>query len=159
MCLYGCLWLQKKLSFAWYNIDYFQLMSWFEFYQLQLVYLTWEHCLARNFQRKSSKATFDTLISHSSFSMHKTFFFFLHFSLTFIFLEIIKHNMPKCYFILPSSMLKWLHKNSPVLISTFKMHTDMTAVTIQSNRIVSNEVILWSHLMEKLNEPFGQLNI
>jgi len=40
------------------------------------------------------------------------FFFFLCFSCDFTFLEIIKHNIPKCCFLLPSSMLKCLHKNS-----------------------------------------------
>ena len=53
---------------------------------------------------------------------------------------MIKHNMPKMYF-LPSSILKWLHKNSPILIYIyFLMHDDMTAVTMQSNKIPSNEV-------------------
>ena len=45
----------------------------------------------------------------------------------------------------------------------FQMHTDMTTVTIESNKIVSNEVrqlsasrtVLW----KKMNEPFGQPNI
>ena len=31
-------------------------------------------------------------------------------------------------------------KNSPIFISSFLMHTDVTAVMIQSNEIVSNEV-------------------
>ena len=34
----------------------------------------------------------------------------------------------------------WLHKNSPILISSFLMQADMTAITIQSNEIVLNEV-------------------
>ena len=37
------------------------------------------------------------------------------FQLYFIFLEIIKHNMPKMS-LLPYSILKWLHKNSQILI-------------------------------------------
>ena len=50
--------------------------------------------------------------------------------------------MPKMLLFLQSSILKWLHKNSPILISFFFFLTqaDMTAVTIQSNKIVSNEV-------------------
>ena len=41
----------------------------------------------------------------------------------------------------PSSILKWQHENSPILIGFLKkMHTDMSAVTIQSNKIVLNEV-------------------
>ena len=35
---------------------------------------------------------------------------------------------------------KWLHKNSPILISFFLMDAKMTAVTIESNKIVLNEV-------------------
>ena len=35
-------------------------------------------------------------------------------------------------------ILKLLHKNSVVLI--FLMHTDMTVVTIQSYKIISNEI-------------------
>ena len=42
--------------------------------------------------------------------------FFEGFSCAFIFLEIIKHNMLKHCFLLSSSILKWLHKHSPVLI-------------------------------------------
>ena len=45
---------------------------------------------------------------------------FLHFCCVFTFLEIMKHNMPKMLlFFLPSSVLKWLHKTSPILISLF----------------------------------------
>ena len=64
---------------------------------------------------------------------------FLQFSCVFTFLEIIKNNIPKiiAYF-LPSLILKRLHKNSPILIH-FLMHADTTAVTIQSNGIVSND--------------------
>ena len=44
------------------------------------------------------------------------------------------------------------------------MHTDMTAVTIPSNKIVSNEVkdnlvLLEPSYGKKPNEPFGQPNI
>ena len=51
--------------------------------------------------------------------------------------------MPKMLLFLQSSILKWLHKNSPIFISFFFFfltQADMTAVTIQSNKIVSNEV-------------------
>ena len=65
-------------------------------------------------------------------------------------------------YLIPSSILKWLHKNSPVLIKfLFLMHTDRTAVTIQSNKIVSNEV-QDNHVLpepsyrKKLNELWGQ---
>ena len=43
-------------------------------------------------------------------------------------------------FSLSSSILKWLHKISPILISFLKMNAEMAVVTIQSNKIVSNEV-------------------
>ena len=37
--------------------------------------------------------------------------------------------------------LQYLHKNSPILVRFFVlMHADSTAVKIQSNKIVSNEV-------------------
>ena len=46
--------------------------------------------------------------------------FFVCFSCVFTFLKIIKHNTPKMLrYLLPSSILKWLHKNSTILISFF----------------------------------------
>ena len=33
-----------------------------------------------------------------------------------------------------------MYKNSPILLSFFKMHADMIAVTIQCNKIILNEV-------------------
>ena len=58
--------------------------------------------------------------------------------------------MPKMLpFFLPHSVLKWLHKNSPVLISLFFMHTDMTVVTTRSKKkIISHEVKSNSALLE-----------
>ena len=67
--------------------------------------------------------------------------FFVCFRCIHTFLEIIKHNVLKMLLFLPWSVLKWLHRNSPILVSFFlKMHADMTAVTIQSNKLISNEV-------------------
>lgn len=68
------------------------------------------------------------------------------------------------YFFLPSSVLKWLRENSPVLIFLFLMQADMTAVTMQSRKNASNEVrqqsttkaILW---VKNINELFGQPNM
>ena len=59
--------------------------------------------------------------------------------------------MPKVAYFLPPSILKRLQKNSLILISFFKMRADMTAVTIQSNKIVSNEVkaLLYSSYKKK----------
>ena len=52
------------------------------------------------------------------FFIHCTNLFFLRFSCVFTFVEIIKHNMPKMLpFYLPSLVLKWLQKNSPILIN------------------------------------------
>ena len=58
------------LSLVWYNIDCSQLMSWFDRYQLQLVYLTVEHRLARNLQHKTSQTSFDTFDQARHF-LHK----------------------------------------------------------------------------------------
>ena len=40
----------------------------------------------------------------------------------------------------PSSILKCLRKNSPILVSFFKMHINRTTVTLQFNEVVSNAV-------------------
>ena len=41
----------------------------------------------------------------------------------------------------PSSILKWLHKNSPILMGFFFLHdAGMTAATVQCNKIVLNEI-------------------
>ena len=55
-----------------------------------------------------------------------------------MFLEIIKHNMLKMllFFISNIEMATWKF----ISFDFFLMHIDMTAVTIQSNKIVSNEV-------------------
>ena len=54
-------------------------------------------------------------ISHSSLSIDCTKLI-LSFSCDFTFLEIIKHNVLKCCFLLPSSVLKWIYKYSPILV-------------------------------------------
>ena len=49
--------------------------------------------------------------------------------------------MLKCYFFPAPFNIKMATQNSPILISFLKkMHADMTVVTIQSNKIVLNEV-------------------
>ena len=149
---------------TWYEVDCSQLVSWFDSYQLQLVYLTVENHPTRNLQHEIPKTAFDTSISHSTFSIHcADLFMFLLFSCIFTILEIIRHTILKMYFFLPSSVLKWLHENSPVLIF-FLMQADMTAVTMQSRKNASNEVrqqsttkaILW---VKNINELFGQPNM
>ena len=85
------------LPHAWYNIDGSQLMSQFDCWQLQLVYLTMEHHPVRNLQHETSQTTLDPFhLSHSTFSIICTNLFFA-FSSAFAFLKIIKHNMPECY--------------------------------------------------------------
>ena len=53
-------------------------------------------------------------INHSTVSICCTKFF-VGFRCIHTFLEIIKHNMLKMLLFLPWSVLKWLHKNSPIL--------------------------------------------
>ena len=72
-----------------------------------------------NSTKKLRKSLLKHLISHSIFSIHCTDLF-LCFSCIFTFLEIIKHKTPKIVYLLPSSILKWLHKKSPILMSFFK---------------------------------------
>ena len=71
-------------------------------------------------------------------TLHKSLF--VCFSCVFTFLEILQHNIPKMLHIFFHPVLKWLHKNSPILVSFLKMHSDMAAVTMQSNKTVTNEV-------------------
>ena len=117
-------------------------MSRFDCYQLQLVYPTTEHHPARNLLHETSQTTFDMFdqSQHLLHTLHKSFFF-LHFSCVFTFLEIIKHNMPKM--LLFSNILhfgKMATQKFTNFDEFFLMHTDMTVVTIQSNKIVSKEV-------------------
>ena len=92
-------------------------MSQFDRYQLQLVYcgaLPSEKSPARNFANH-----FDTFSQsqHLLHTLHKPFFAFqLRFYLSYNNKVYYAENV--VYF-LPSSILKWLHKNSPILISFF----------------------------------------
>ena len=66
------------LSTTWYNIDGSQLMSWFDRYQLQLVYPTMEHHPARNLQHETFQITLD-MFDQSRYLLHilhKSFFVF-----------------------------------------------------------------------------------
>ena len=85
-----------------------QLMSLFDHYQFQLVYLTMKHHPAKSLQHEIID-TFDQS-QHLLHTLHRSFYFLL-FGCIFTFLEIIKHNMPKCCFFHLSSILKWLQKN------------------------------------------------
>ena len=130
-----------RLSLAWCNIDCSQLMFWSNCYQLQLVYPTLEHCPVKNLQLET--------VNHFWQAQQKSF---LHFSCIFTFLIAIKHNLPKM--LLFSSLLNIKMTTEKIINfdTFFKMHTDMTAVMIKSNKIVSNEVKdkhYSSHLWEK----------
>ena len=72
------------LSPMWYNIDCSQLMSWFDCYKLQLVYLTVEHHPVRNLQHKTSQTTFNTFnqSKHVLHTLPKLFVFPLRFYLS-----------------------------------------------------------------------------
>ena len=89
---------------------------------------------------KLRKLLLTRLTSHSNFSTHCTNLF-LPSSCVFTFLEIIKHNRLKrlcIFFIFSIKVATQKFTNFDKLF--FKMHADMTAVTIQTNKIVYNEV-------------------
>ena len=90
---------------------------------------------------------FTCSITHSSFSANLC----LCFSCIFIFLDILnmpkmgyayyaKHNMPKMFLFSFVFNIKMATQKFTSLIHFLKMHTDMSAVTMQSNKIVSNEI-------------------
>ena len=62
----------------WCNIDCSQFMSGFNCYQFPPVYLTVEHCPARNLQHKTSQTTFNMFnqSQHLLHTLHKSFIFF-----------------------------------------------------------------------------------
>ena len=64
----------------------------------------------------------------------------IFFRCVFTFLKIIKHNIPKCC-LLPSIFnIKMPTQKFTNFDKLFLMHAEMTAFTIQSNKIVLNEV-------------------
>ena len=102
------------LSPAWYNIDHSQWMSRFDCYQLQLVYLTAEHHSVRCIQHKTLQTIFDSDQSQYLLHMlHKLFFFSFVFWLYF-YLSCDNKAYAEMFLLFPSSILKWLHKNSPI---------------------------------------------
>ena len=101
-------------------------------HQRQLVHMAVQYRPARNNQHETSQTTLKSQLSHHTFFTHCIDIlcvFQLHFYLSWI-----KHNMPNMLLFLPSSLLKWLHNNSP--IDFFLIHADMTVVTTQFNKIV-----------------------
>ena len=91
-CLIWIFWV-CQLSPGGCNTDSSQLISWFDSYQLQLVYLTMKHHPARNLQHQiwCCHDIFDQS-QHLLHTLHKAFL--LSFIYIFTFLEIIKHNIP-----------------------------------------------------------------
>ena len=78
-------------------------------------------------------------ISQRTLSIHCTNLF-LCFSCVFTFLEIIKHNMPKMLLFSSIFNIKMTTQKNHQFWCLLKMHADTTAVTIQFNKMVSNEV-------------------
>ena len=150
-----------QLSPTWYNVDCSQLMFWMFLIDLITINFNCSTRLWSIIQReiasvKLRKPLLTHSISHSIFT-HCTSLFFC-FSCVLTFLEIIKHNMLKmCVFssIFNIKMATQIFTNFD---KNFLMHTDMTAVTIQSNKIVSSELkttkCYWSHLMKKNQTNF-----
>ena len=128
-----------QLSAAWYNVDCSHLILRFDRCQLKRVYQAVEHCPTRNLQHETLQTTSDPFSQSTAPFLYAAQIYVLHFSCIFPFLEIIKHNIPKCFFFLPCSVLKWLHKNSLILISFFKC-TLIWHLSRSSNKIVLNEV-------------------
>ena len=128
-----------RLSPACYNVDCSQLMSRSDHCQLQLAYPMVEHPPVRNLQHETLPTTFNTYDHSQHLLLHGTNLF-LCFSCIFTFLEIIKHNMWKCCLFSSIFNIKMATHQFTNFGKCFLMHADMTAVTIQSNQIVSNEV-------------------
>ena len=96
-------------------------------------------------------------ISHSTFSTHCTHVFFafqLHFYLSWNNKAQYAKNV---VYLLPSSILKWLHKNSLILISFFlnaRWYDSCQAVTVQSNRQLSaTRATVWKKTNGLLASP------
>ena len=66
-----------RQSPTWYNIDCSQVMSQFDCYKLQLVYLTVEHHPVRNLQHRTSQTTFNTFdqSEHVLYTLHRLLVF------------------------------------------------------------------------------------
>ena len=92
-----------------------------------------------NSTRKLHKLLLIHSISHSTFSIHCTNLY-LYFSCIFTFLEIIKHHLPKDSVFSPIFSIQMAAQKFKNFDKFFIMHADITAVTIQSNKIVLNEI-------------------
>ena len=134
-CLIWIFWV-CWLSPKWCNVDCSQLMSWFDRYQLQLVYLTREHGPGRNLQQETLQTSFNLFNQSQNFAKHHI----LNRASTFIFLEIIEHTIPQMLLLL-FHLENWSgYTKFTNFDFFFLMHADMMAVTKQSNKVVLNEV-------------------
>ena len=109
-------------------------INWDINYQLQLVCPTRDHCPMRNLQHETSN-TFDTFDQswHLPHTLHKSFFFFCIFN----FLEIMKHNMPKCLIFSSIFNIKMNVKIHQFFLNACWYDS---CFTIQSNEIILNGV-------------------
>ena len=116
-------------------------MSQFDCYRLQMVYLTVEHHPERNLPHKTWQNTFDTFdqLEHLLHALHKSLCVCV-FHCVFTFLEIIKYNMLEMLHIFSHFSFKMAKQNFTSFAKYFLMHADMTGATIQSNKIISNEI-------------------
>ena len=128
-------------------------MSQFDCCQLQLVYVTREQQPVRNFQQKTLKITFDTFnrSQHLLHTLHKSFFVFqLCFYLSWN--NKARYTKNVAWF-LPSSPLKWLHKNSPILVGFFKCMLIWQLTQYNLTKLFQMELKAakhyWSHSTEK----------
>ena len=133
--------LLYRLSPMWCNIDCSHLMSQFDCYQLQLIYLTLEHCPVKISSTKLHKPLLTHLIGHSTFSTPCTNLF-LCFSCIFTFLEIIKSWMhwKFCIFSSMFNIKMAAQKFTNFNKYSFKCMLVWQLSQIQSNKIVLNEV-------------------
>ena len=100
-----------------------------------------EHCPVRNLQHKTFKTTFDMFNQSQDLLCTLTNPVF-HCSCVFTIVEIIKHDMLNMLLFSSIFNIKMATQKFTSFdkFFFFLMHADMTAVTIQSNKIVSNEV-------------------
>ena len=118
--LLHCRWILYQLNHqgSLINVDCSQLMSLFDCYQLQLVYLTVEHCPLRNFQHEISQATFDMFdqLQHLLHTLHKS----LSLSLFFFAFQFFYPSWKNVAFCLQSwikmatNFAKFLFRSTPI---------------------------------------------
>ena len=134
-CLIWIIWVHQ-LSPLSYNAGCPQLISGFDHYHLQLINLTGEHHPTRNLQRETSKTTFGMfdVLQYLLHTLHKSYFVFKRVVCFFNLSWNIKHDMLKMLlFIFHLKQQNTTKKFTNFAKIFFKIHTDMTAMVIQSN--------------------------